>query len=812
MADIAGYLDAAYLCKDHDSIDLLTGQLARGDIAIADGSWTSVCIRSMLCSLSSHTDSNANIVREMVASKIVSQSTDLRTWKYINFTAAVNALVMGNSNKEKEALHKITNYITENCTFKNWSGQQLSLLLTALLKSKGESIRITIIKVFNYIIKSDLSYFNLRSIASILSSLSRLQQVDLLNLIEEASYKIVLQHITSHLARTKIKLVGSDFSDIAVILQSLKHIDKYQWLPKIPVIFHNIATFISSAHINTSRLCTNDWIIIISALTGGSSTQREALENVVSHFCHKEVNLSKWDSYQLRRMMTILTVAGGQQIEKAVQKIADFMATANLNSWTIYDIEIITAKFSKHRTEITHKALQNITRHILSKPEEWFLAHYIDTVYHLSRNGGDDDRILLENIAKKISDDSFNLSLYSSKSIANLVHILSDYNNKYTEQALNKMAAFFMENKAEQLLSLPSGALSRTLSEFGKHYKLQKVGRLLINIAHFIVSGQINISDWPVGLLQVLLRILDSTNNDALIQQALRKIVDALDHDNAEPRNWSIHNLTGVIKGVSRLRHCSSEELITKLVKIYIEKRYDDEVISGVLILTAISQLPLKSKNIIKEGIKLATILYEKTYSIMSTENKLSLYWAITILHFVVLEDYGNTHRKTRKRIIKLAKIIPKIDPDLINKHIRSISSWQLEFINIIYFNGANNTDDTCFNRTNKAHSIMEKDVRAFIQSNTTNVTISSDRCIKGFPVDMYLSSQSRCAIVEVDGPHHFFKDDMDRNCRVAKDRFVDFVLEGKLGYKVMRTSQMILYDNKYRDTFIRELKCIFPY
>ncbi|MDP0588812.1 MAG: RAP domain-containing protein [Candidatus Endonucleobacter bathymodioli] len=316
--------------------------------------------------------------------------------------------------------------------------------------------------------------------------------------------------------------------------------------------------------------------------------------------------------------------------------------------------------------------------------------------------------------------------------------------------------------------------------------------------------------------MDVLLRTIRSPYDDDMIQRAFRKIVAKLHCYDTELQKWSVQTIARVAKGVSRLRDYSSEKFIAQLAEIYMEKRNDDESMYGIMILSAICHLPIESSKIIKTSVKLASVLSNNAYSNMYKKDKLSLFWGITILDFVVHEKWkkASSHLKTKDRIIKLTKTISEIDQDTINQHPIFPADWQLEFINITYFYRPHQLNHPkSFKGDNKAESDLEGHIYDLIKASIPSLRINTNYRISQFPVDIFLSSRSMstCLLVEADGPTHYFKGSSDKLHTLAKDRFIEFVLQEKLGHKVIRINYQDAYKSKCRKQFIKKILAVFP-
>ncbi|MDP0588806.1 MAG: hypothetical protein QS748_06260 [Candidatus Endonucleobacter bathymodioli] len=464
-----------------------------------------------------------------------------------------------------------------------------------------------------------------------------------------------------------------------------------------------------------------------------------------------------------------------------------------------------------------HHAINNIASQILKRSKNSLVDDHINISITLSRGRGDSCLALIRNIANEVSDDSFDISRRSPIFLAKLISILRLHeDDKYIEEAMNKIAASFRYSNAEQLLSTPTDTLKVILGGFCRHYKLKPVRRVIFDICAIVLDESTDLSDWPIETMDVLLRTLRSPYDDDIIQRAFRKIVAKLHCYDTELQKWSVQTIARVTKGVSHLRDYSSEEFVAQLAKIYMEKRDDDESTYGIMILSAICHLPIESSKIIKTAVKLASVLSNNAYSNMHKKGKLSLFWGITLLDFVVHDKWkkASSHLKTKDRIIKLTKTIPEIDQDTINQHPIFPAAWQLEFINITYFYRPHQlSHPKLLKGDNKAESDLEGNIYDLIKSSIPSLRINTNCRISQFPVDLLLSSRSMstCLLVEADGPMHYFKGRSDKLHMLAKDRFMESVIQEKLSLKVIRINYHDAYKSKYRKQFIKKILAIFP-
>ncbi|MDP0588820.1 MAG: hypothetical protein QS748_06345 [Candidatus Endonucleobacter bathymodioli] len=808
--NIISIFTAANKCQNNKSIMMLAEQIISGNVTVANDIWSCRNIWDISLATSKCSDHNIEYLREVIAGKIVSPNNDMREWKSYHITNELKSLLNGKSNIEEKAFqHIIEHILTKSCNIDTWGGEQLSLLFNSLSYTNTENTKIAMLKVFGAIIKSGLSYWNTKSTSSMFKSLTKMQRPYSADIANEESYQIVLQLIINRLTSTEINFRYCICHNIAFLMNELSQIDELSWLYNVDKVRCKLAKIIVNKGRKISCTAINDWMMMVRGLKHDSDIEREALRTIADCFNDRIVHLSAWLHNQIVDLATKFSHNDGRRIEKAIQKIADFVAKTNLYLWDTNHLEILAKIFSSNTRCFHHNAIDNIASQMIHKSKKLLIDNYINIALILNNSNGDNCLAFIKNIVLKVSDDSFYPSRCSPILLAKLVSILSKEDNKYAEKALNKIANYFIHNNAEQLLSIPPDSLKMLIDGFSKHYKLQASGAFIRHISHIVIDENTDLSDWPIDTMEVILRTLNSSYDDELTQRVFRKIVAQLNLPDTELNNWSIKTLACVAKGVCRLRDYSSEKFITRLAKIYIKKRDHDESKYGITMLIAICDLPIKSRKTIKAAVKLASVLSKNACSNMDTANKVSLFWGITLLNFVVHEEGSkvNPHGKTKDRIVKLTKTIPKIHQDT-----TPIFDWKPEFINITHSDHAHKSSHISVSKyDNKSTSVLEDSIHKLIKTTIPSVNIDNNCCINKFPVDLFLRSGSKSLLIEVDGPHHFFKYHNNILYSLAKDRFVDFVFEKKMDYEIMRINYEEENDDEHLKQFIQQILDIFP-
>ena len=90
------------------------------------------------------------------------------------------------------------------------------------------------------------------------------------------------------------------------------------------------------------------------------------------------------------------------------------------------------------------------------------------------------------------------------------------------------------------------------------------------------------------------------------------------------------------------------------------------------------------------------------------------------------------------------------------------------------------------------------------------SVHIYKEYSVKGFPVDIFIKSGKVSLWIEVDDPQHFFTDDNCNLSKKMKDHFIDYIINTKLNYKLMRISYMEIKNTEYLDEFVRDIVGFF--
>ncbi|MDP0588828.1 MAG: hypothetical protein QS748_06390 [Candidatus Endonucleobacter bathymodioli] len=809
------FFTVANIYRNYIAISKLADQLAKGETGIENQIWNCHDIWHVSAAIPSCSSSNISYIRQIIANKIVQPNNDMSKWKSYNITNACRHLIKGTSNEEAKAFEHIVNYVnTKNCNIYTWEGNQLSRLFSSLAKSNTNISKIAMHKVFATIIKSKLLYWNAPSTSTIFRSLVKLQKSYSSDIHHEEQYKIVLQLIIDHLASPQVNFRGCTGNDIAAIMKKLWYVSKLHWPKNIDKARQNVAKFIVKEDINIAPLASDDWMIIIRGLTNASWIEQEAIRTIAGHFNDRKVSLSRWTDTQLLNMATAFYDHNGRRIEKAIQKISNFIASKNLDAWKTGDLATLTKVLSPRIKNLNHKAIDNIAGQMLSKSRQWHIAGYISLVLTVSICKGDNCLKLIRYISNTVRDDSFYLSRHSPIFLAKLLSIVSQDDEKYAEKPINKITDYLISLDTQQWLHLSSESLKLIINACSKHYKLTAARSVLIHISHIVIDEKTDLSDWPIETMEVLLRTLHSSYDDDLIQRVFRKIVSRLNLPDTELKKWSIKTLACVAKGASRLRDYSSEKFIARLVKMYMKKRDNNESIYGTTMLLAICHLPIKSRKIIKASVKLASVLSQNIYSDMEKTHQLALFWSIILLDFVVHEEGSkiNHHVETTDMIVELKKIIPEIDQDTIKKPTMFLAEWQLEFMSLAQSDLVHKSKYIHSSTPdNRSASVLEENIYRLIKTTVSGLSLNKCCLVNKFPIDLLLKSRSKSLLVEVDGPHHFFKGSKNRLYRLAKDRFVDFIFEKQLGHTVMRINYKEAYDDEYRKQFIQHILAVFP-
>ncbi|MDP0562867.1 MAG: hypothetical protein QS721_11300 [Candidatus Endonucleobacter sp. (ex Gigantidas childressi)] len=815
LDSVISIIKAADACDDSDSIDWLAGQLIDGEITGVNDTWDGCQIWSMSTTLSMHIGSNINRLREMMASKIMSQDHNLQKWKSFHFTHALYSLSRGKSRTEKKALQKIISYLaTKKCHVDEWDHFQLSMLFNLLTNIYGEKVPIVMDKVCDVITNSNFSCWHLASTLSLFKPLVELQRgtATSTNTNRVELYRNMLTTLINHLVSDNIDFRGCSGKEIAAIIITLRSISKPPGVYNIIDLRRKLARVIANGNISTSSMNSNDWMMLAYILET-TYDNKKAIRSLACCFNTAQIDLSSWKSNELLGMLVTFSHKNEKGTKEAVQKIAKFISTANLDSWSMDNLQKLTRCLSTKSIDFQHNPTGNIALHMLSKPKYWFTGTYSQLAWSLSRGRNHYCRELMKSISDHISNDSFDLSNYSPTVLATFISILSNENGESVEKALNKIAGFFIDNGVEQLLYLSSESLKRILDGFNGHYRLNNIACVIRSIAHIITDGKKDLSSWPLITLAILLRHIDSTHDDIIIQNTLRKIAAVLSHPSTELQSLTSLSMAHLAEGVSRLRDYSSEKLLTLLMKAYIDKEDYSDSSYGVKILMATCSLPLEANETIKTAIKLASVVADQAYSYMSTRHTLTFFWAITLFDFVAHEKGREvcTDTQTEDRLIKLTKMIPIIDQNEMHKYEPFLSHWQIEFINIM------NPVYTCkpkglsfLEHDNKSTSALEHNICTLIEKEFPALNIHNHHSNTSL-VNICVESESKSLIIKIKEPTHFFKDDKNRIYRLAQDRFIDFILEKKLGHKVMRIDYDDAVDPECENNFIQDIKDFFP-
>ncbi|MDP0588813.1 MAG: hypothetical protein QS748_06305 [Candidatus Endonucleobacter bathymodioli] len=656
------FLTAASKCKNDSHISILANQLIKGETRSVNDIWNCYDIWNISSAISEYSGSNISDIRQIIATKIVNPNNDMHQWKSYNIIKMLQCLIKGNSKKEAEAFQHIVDHATiRNCAIYNWRGQSLSQLFELLIKKNIANMKMTILKAFSLIVTSGLSHWNAKSSSTMLRDLMILQKTPSADIKNDESYRIVMQLIINRLASPEIRFIDYDGHTLAETMNVLLHTSKLGWPKNIDKARQRLAKFIVDGDINISLMANNDWIMTIRGLTNESMIEQEAMQTIAAHFNDRRLILSQWTSDQLLHIATEFSHNHGQHIEKATQKIASFVTSKNLESWSTVDLAILAQVWSPKTRGIHHKTINNIADQILNKSLQLPIVDYIDLAFAVSLSKGDHCLELIRCITKDVGDDIFDLSRLSPILLAKLVSIVNQDDDKYAKKALSKITNYLISMDTEQWLNLPSDSLKLITNACCKHYKLTAVQSVLHNIFLLVIDDRIDLLDWPIDTLEVLIRTFHKPYHDDLIQRGYRKIVAQLNRPDTALRKWPINTLASVAKGVSNLRDYSSEEFIARLAKIYMEKRDRDETKYGITILLAICHLPIESEKIIKAAVKLSSVLYNTAYSNMDPVDRIYLFWVITLLDFVVHEEGRiNTTETTKTVIVELTKIIPR--------------------------------------------------------------------------------------------------------------------------------------------------------
>ncbi|MDP0562656.1 MAG: hypothetical protein QS721_10180 [Candidatus Endonucleobacter sp. (ex Gigantidas childressi)] len=699
--------------------------------------------------------------------------------------------------------------LTKNCNIDNWGGHHLSLLSRSLTRSDSENTRVAMLKVCRSIIKSGLSCWNADSTSTMFTSLTKLRNSYSKNTDDEKTYKIALQLIIDHLASTKVDFSNYSGKKVASLINGLLHMSELGWPNNVTKIRHNLAKLIIKSDISISPSTSNDWTTMICGLQGKYEIEKEAIKILANYFHIKDVHLSKWTKIELMSVLTAFSYQDGQHIELAIKKIGDYIVKTDLDYWEIIDLAQLAKVLCSSGIRIHSSAIEQIASHMLHKPRDLCTDSYINLVNSLSKSRDRNCLEFTQKVTSDVSDNTLDLSHYSYISLAKLVTALCRHNNKRIGKALHNIASFLLYNNPEQLLYLPPKHLKWILYRFGKQTKSKAVSGVIQHVSRALIKEDIHLSSWKIDTLEILLTTLNNSKQDDVLQQAFSKIVAELNRPKKELRKWSIPTLARVAKGVSNFRNYSSERLLARLAHVYLEKREENESTYGVNILSAICHLPIESSKIITVAVKLAAVLYKKSYANMTQEKKLSLFWGITILHFVVHEEWRkvDSNKKTKKKISKLKKIIPEINQHTTKRHTHVLNYWQEEFINIMNSNHrykSNSIKLLKHNHTKK--TVLKNHINKLIKKSVPYVDICTPCLIRGFPSDLLIQSGTKCVLVEIDGPQHFFKDKDNNTHRLAKDRFVDFVIEQQLRYKIIRINYEEARDDECKSKFIQKI------
>ncbi|MDP0588808.1 MAG: hypothetical protein QS748_06270 [Candidatus Endonucleobacter bathymodioli] len=300
LDQVSAIFIAASACKDHRAIELLAGNLIKGDIKITNDTWSYMHIWKLNSAIYTYTSPSVIRLREIIASHIVNPNNDMSTWEPTGFTYVLSSLVKDSSNKEKEALQKLVAYlITKNCNIDKWGGKQLSLLFNSLAQTNVENTDIAMVKVLNTIIKLGLSFWNTKSASTILKSLAAIRREQIAKILNHESYTKALNLIMDYLVNPNIKFKDCNSITISSLMQSLWKIRTLVNSDKILIVRHKLAEVIISKNTHMPFLNSNDWMCMIRGLNYKYDVEKEAIRVLADCLNAKKIDLSECTKLQL---------------------------------------------------------------------------------------------------------------------------------------------------------------------------------------------------------------------------------------------------------------------------------------------------------------------------------------------------------------------------------------------------------------------------------------------------------------------------------------------------------------------------------
>ncbi|MDP0588809.1 MAG: hypothetical protein QS748_06275 [Candidatus Endonucleobacter bathymodioli] len=91
----------------------------------------------------------------------------------------------------------------------------------------------------------------------------------------------------------------------------------------------------------------------------------------------------------ITEILSSFSYQNGLRIEKAIQKIADFIAKENLDSWDNQELQITSELLIFKTRDFHHNAINNISSQILKRSKNSLVDDHIDISLILNRGNGD---------------------------------------------------------------------------------------------------------------------------------------------------------------------------------------------------------------------------------------------------------------------------------------------------------------------------------------------------------------------------------------------------------------------------------------
>ncbi|MDP0588811.1 MAG: hypothetical protein QS748_06285 [Candidatus Endonucleobacter bathymodioli] len=181
-------------------------------------------------------------------------------------------------------------------------------------------------------------------------------------------------------------------------------------------------------------------MLMIRGLSDNSNVEKEAIRVLADCLNAKKIYLSECTKIQLLNTLSSFSYQNGLRIEKAIQKIADFIAKENLDSWDNQELELTAELLVLKTRDFHHHAINNIASQILKRSKNSLVDDHINISIILNRGRGDSCLALTRNIANEVNDNSFDISSRSPIFLAKLISILRIHeDDKYIEEAMNKI-------------------------------------------------------------------------------------------------------------------------------------------------------------------------------------------------------------------------------------------------------------------------------------------------------------------------------------------------------------------------------------